>query len=271
MHSLDIRGKKMAYQDVGNGPVLVFGHSFLWDSAMWKPQVDVLSQHYRCIVPDLWAHGASDFAPDSTTNLIDYADDVLALIDALEIDTFSIVGLSVGGMWGAELAITASSRVNALVLMDTFIGFEPEVTHAKYFAIMDMIESAEMVAPPLVDTVAPMFFSRNAAETAPELVAGFREKLSNLKGEQAKQVVRIGRMVFGRRDTFDDIAKLTAPTLILVGDQDMPRPPLESQLMHDEIKGSEYQVIQGAGHISNLEQVDQVTDYLFDFLARQHA
>lgn len=96
---------------------------------MWAPQVAALSQRYRCIVPDFWAHGASEAAPTAMSNLKDYAQHMLALMDHLQIEYFSVIGLSVGGMWGAELALLAPKRVQSLVMMDTFVGLEPEVTH----------------------------------------------------------------------------------------------------------------------------------------------
>ncbi|CZF86301.1 alpha/beta fold hydrolase [Grimontia marina] len=269
MNSIQINGKNMSYLDVGEGPVVLFGHSYLWDSEMWRPQIDVLSQNYRCIVPDLWAHGQSDAAPESTISLIHYADDILSLMDQLDIDKFALVGLSVGGMWGAELALKAPTRVNALVLMDTFIGFEPEVAKAKYFGMFNTIEQIGFIPPPMIDAITPLFFANNAETDNPELVSAFREKLANLKGEEAKNVVRVGRMVFDRRDTFDDVEKLMLPTLIMAGAEDKPRPPLESMLMHDAIDGSQYIVIPNAGHISNLEQADFVTEALSKFLSSQ--
>ncbi|WP_299013408.1 alpha/beta fold hydrolase [uncultured Photobacterium sp.] len=268
MGTFTIDSKVMNYLDKGEGPVLVLGHSYLWDHTMWAPQIEVLSQHYRCIVPDLWAHGQSDAAPEKTRSLRDYADDILALLDHLNIEEFSVIGLSVGGMWAAELALKVPARVKALVMMDTFIGYEPEVTHAKYFGMLDTIAEQQAVPAPLVDVITPMFFAKNAVQDNPELVANFREFLENLKGERAVDVTRIGRMVFGRRDTFEDIEKLTLPTLIMVGVEDMPRPPLEAQLMHDAIDGSEYVVIPKAGHISNLEQPEVVTNKLIEFMEK---
>lgn len=268
MQTFSVGSQTMTYLDQGTGPVIVFGHSYLWDHKMWQPQIDVLSQHYRCIVPDLWAHGGSDAAPSSTNTLRDYADDVLALLDHLKIDKFAIVGLSVGGMWGAELAIKAQGRVQALVMMDTFIGYEPEVTCTKYFQMLDTIAELKMVPPPMIDVVTPMFFARNGEQQNPELVSAFRSSLAALQGDKAQAVARVGKMVFGRRDTFDDIEHLQLPTLIMVGMEDMPRPPLEAQLMHDAIKDSEYVVIPQAGHISNLEQPELVTEKLQQFLAK---
>ncbi|GAL32635.1 beta-ketoadipate enol-lactone hydrolase [Vibrio maritimus] len=247
MKQFTIDGQEMAYQDVGEGPVILFGHSYLWDSQMWQPQIDALSQHYRCIVPDLWAHGESQAAPASMSNLTDYAKHLLALMDDLGIETFSIVGLSVGGMWGSELTALAPTRVKSLVLMDTFVGLEPEVAHAKYFSMLATIAELKMVPAPIVEAVVPLFFANNAKQDNSELVSSFEAKLAALSGEQAEQVARIGRMVFGRRDLCDDIEKFALPTLIAVGAEDKPRPVLESYLMNDLITGSTINVIPSAG------------------------
>ncbi len=99
----------------------------------------------------------------------------------------------------------------------------------------------------------------------------FKTYLASIKGEDAVAVGQIGKMVFGRRDTFDDIELLTVPTLIMVGMEDSPRPPLEAQLMHDAIDGSEYVLIPDAGHISNLEQPEFVTQQLMAFLDKHIA
>ncbi|WP_108651998.1 alpha/beta fold hydrolase [Dongshaea marina] len=271
MQTFTIEHRKMRYLDLGQGPVIVFGHSYLWDSAMWEPQLELLSQHYRCIVPDLWAHGQSDIAPEKTRSLSDYADNILALLDHLKVEEFSVVGLSVGGMWGAELALKAPGRMKSLTMMDTFIGLEPEVTHQKYFGMLDAIAGAKAIPEPLLDIITPMFFAKDAIDTNPDLVADFRHHLASLKGERVVEVTRIGRMIFGRRDLMDEAAKLTMPVLIMTGAQDMPRPPLESQLMHDAIAGSEYVLVPHAGHISNLEQAQFVTDELMTFLGKIYA
>jgi len=271
MNTFTLDSKTMHYLDKGEGPVLVFGHSYLWDSEMWAPQVEVLSNHYRCIVPDLWAHGQSDAAPAKTRTLKDYACDVMSLMDHLDIDTFSLIGLSAGGMWGAELTALAPLRVKSLVMMDTFVGLEPEVTHKKYSCMLDAIEAAQHIPAPLVDIITPMFFARDAEQVNPELIAKFRSRLTSFKGQQAIEITKIGRMIFGRRDAFDELESFTLPTLIMVGDQDMPRPHQEAQLMQSAVKGSELVIVPDAGHISNLEQPTFVSERLLCFLEKVHA
>ncbi|CAH0536361.1 alpha/beta fold hydrolase [Vibrio marisflavi] len=268
MNKFSIDGKELAYLDKGEGPVVLLGHSYLWDHKMWQPQIEALSENYRCIVPDLWAHGQSAYAPERVRSLKDIAADMLALMNHLDVEQFSVVGLSVGGMWGAELTLLAPERVKSLVMMDTFVGLEPEITHQKYFSMLDTIANVQMVPEPILEAVVPMFFAKNGAEKSPELVASFAKHLSSITGEQAVEVARIGRMIFGRRDMIEDIEKFALPVLIAVGQEDIPRPVMESYLMQDCITESQLVEIPQAGHISNLEQPDIVTSMLKEFLSK---
>ncbi|AVI68047.1 2-succinyl-6-hydroxy-2,4-cyclohexadiene-1-carboxylate synthase [Shewanella sp. WE21] len=267
---LVIADRKLSYLDVGSGPVLLFGHSYLWDSAMWAPQIATLSAQYRCIVPELWGHGQSDLLPNNCKTLLDIADQMLELIDALEISHFSVVGQSVGAMWGAELVLKAPTRVKTLVMLNSFIGFEPEVTRAKYDGMLDMITAAKAIPAPLISAISPLFFANDAANNTPELVTGFEQSLASITAEQIPTIVKLGRMIFGRRDTMEYAEQLTLPCLIMAGVEDKARSVLESYLMSDAIDGSQLVHIPAAGHISTLEQAEFINQHLADFLAKHY-
>ncbi|MGL5048420.1 MAG: alpha/beta fold hydrolase [Shewanella sp.] len=265
---LVIAERNLSYLDIGSGPVLLFGHSYLWDSAMWAPQIAQLSPHYRCIVPELWGHGQSDVLPDNCKNLLDIADHMIALMDALKITDFSIIGLSVGAMWGAELVLKAPERVQTLIMLDSFIGFEPEVTRAKYDGMLDMITAAKAFPVALISTISPLFFADDAANKTPVRVADFENALATIPAQQIPTIVKLGRMIFGRRDTMEYADRLTLPCLIMAGVEDKARSVLESYLMSDAIDGSKLVHIPAAGHISTLEQAEFINRHLTDFLAR---
>ncbi|GGG09054.1 hypothetical protein GCM10010995_28310 [Cysteiniphilum litorale] len=126
MKTLEIKGKELRYLDIGHGFPILFGHSYLWDHKMWAPQIHHLSKSYRCIVPDLWGHGQSDALPRENNDLSDIADDMMTLMRHLKLDDqFAIIGLSVGGMWAAELAYKHPLSIKSIVLMNTFLGEEP--------------------------------------------------------------------------------------------------------------------------------------------------
>lgn len=265
-----IADRKLSYLDVGSGPVLLFGHSYLWDSAMWAPQIATLSAQYRCIVPELWGHGQSDLLPNNCKTLFDIADQMLELMDALEITHFSVVGQSVGAMWGAELVLKAPTRVKTLVMLNSFIGFEPEVTRAKYDGMLDMITAAKAIPAPLISAISPLFFANDAVNRTPELVMGFEQSLATIAAEKIPTIVQLGRMIFGRRDTLEYAEQLTLPCLIMAGVEDKARSVLESYLMSDAIDGSQLVHIPAAGHISTLEQAEFICQHLTDFLAKHY-
>ncbi|MCT8874128.1 alpha/beta fold hydrolase [Shewanella xiamenensis] len=265
---ISIAGSQLSYLDIGTGPALLFGHSYLWDSAMWAPQIALFSKSYRCIVPDLWGHGQSGTVPENCHSLLDISEHMLALMDALELETFSLIGLSVGAMWGAELVLKAPDRVKTLAMLDSFIGFEPEITRAKYFGMLDMIQTAGSIPPALINAISPLFFADNAKANNPELVQRFENDLAALTPERIPDIVKLGRIIFGRRDTLEFAEQFTLPCLIMVGVEDKARSVLESYLMSDAINGSQLVHIPSAGHISSLEQAEFVNQQLLAFLSQ---
>ncbi|WGY73043.1 alpha/beta fold hydrolase [Burkholderia cepacia] len=264
-----IQGSTLHYQDHGAGFPVLLGHSYLWDAAMWAPQVDALSRRYRVIVPDLWGHGASGAPPDGTLTLDDLAAHASALLDALEIDQCAVVGLSVGGMWGARLALREPQRVRSLVLMDASLEAEPEATRLRYFGMLDAIAAAGSIVPPLLDAIVPLFF-RPDVNLADPVPTAFRAALASLPADRLRQsIVPLGRLIFGRPDTLPALAALDADrTLLMCGAGDMARPPSETVKMASVI-GCAHALVPDAGHISNLENPAFVTRALLDWFDAQ--
>ena len=263
-----IDGQPLHYLDQGQGPVVLLGSSYLWDHSMWAPQIDALSKHYRVIVPELWGHGQSGRLPEGMSSLDDLARQTLELMDHLDIDCFNLVGLSVGGMWGARLALAAPERVQSLVLMDTYVGVEPEPTRLYYFSLFDKIEASGGIPEPLLDIVVPIFF-RPGIDPQSALYQQFRATLAALPTERLKDsIVPLGRIIFGRDDILPRLPGLDAKrTLVMYGDQDKPRPPSEALEMA-ELIGCSHVLIPEAGHISNLENPEFVNRMLLGLLRR---
>ncbi|MGY2207364.1 alpha/beta fold hydrolase [Pseudomonas tolaasii] len=262
-----IDGQPLHYVDVGTGPVVLLGSSYLWGQEMWAPQIEALSQQYRVIVPELWGHGESGPLPAQTGSLDDLARQNLALLDHLDIAQVNLVGLSVGGMWGARLALLAPERMNSVVLMDTHLGAEPETTRQYYFSLFKMIEDAGAIPEPLLDVVAPIFF-RPGIDRKSALYQDYRKALQGFSRERLlNSIVPLGRIIFSRADILDQLPRLDADTtLVMCGEQDKPRPPAESREMA-ELIGCSLILIPEAGHISARENPDFVNEALLTFLA----
>jgi len=266
MPILVINNRELHYLDQGDGPVLFFGHSYLWDSSMWRQQIAEFSKSYRCIVPDLWGHGNSALLTQ-TPSIQSLADDHWALLQALHIERCCLIGLSVGGMWGVQLALDYPDTIEKLVIMDSFAGVEPAATQQRYLQMLDMVEQAGAVPQPLIEQLVPLFLSPVTLEKQPALAATFRNALATLPAENIPTIVALGRCIFQRRDRMAALAQLKMPVLVLAGEFDQPRPPHEAEEMADAIEHATYKVIADAGHISALEQSEEANRLLQTFLA----
>lgn len=268
---IEIDGSSLNLLDAGSGPPVVLGSSYLWDAEMWRPQIEALSGRYRLIVPELWGHGASGPLPAGVTSLRDLARQHLELLDRLGVEKCAIVGLSVGGMWGAELALMAPERVTALVLMDTSLAAEPEATRTRYFAMLDAIQALGALPDPVREAAAPLFFSPQVRTRNPGLLEAFDAKLRAWDRQRlVDSVAPLGRLIFGRRDAMDDLARLKMPTLVMTGAGDVARSVEEGRAAAERI-GCPFQEIPDAGHISTLEAPEFVNRALETFLAAHAA
>src|SRR6185503_2983280 len=107
----------IAYDDVGSGLPVVFLHAFPLNRTMWDPQVGALVAECRCIAIDM--RGLGESAPAEPYSVERYADDVVGVLDALQIERAVFVGLSLGGYVAFALWRRHRDRVRALVLADT--------------------------------------------------------------------------------------------------------------------------------------------------------
>ncbi|MEJ0003817.1 MAG: alpha/beta fold hydrolase [Pararobbsia sp.] len=269
MPFITIEGQPLHYTLSGTGFPVLLGTSYLWDASMWAPQVEALSQSYQVIVPELWGHGRSGALPASARTLADLAGHASRLLDELGVAQCAVVGLSVGGMWGSELALREPQRVRTLVMMDTDRGAEPAATLAHYSKMFEVIESLGQIPVPMIDAIATLFFRRGSPLDG-AVHASFRRTLAGFSAEQLRQaVVPLGRIIFGRPDALASLAGLDAArTLLMCGALDIPRPPEETVRMA-EIIGCRHVLVPEAGHISNLENPAFVTQVLLEWLDQQ--
>jgi len=194
------------------------------------------------------------------------AEDMWELAKSLGLERFAVIGLSVGGMWGVHLALAHPEAVAALVLMDTYVGPEPQETATRYFGMMDIVEKAGGIPPQMMDALVPLFFSQATVQNKPDLINDFKARLAAITPERVPGVLAIGRGIFSRKSLLDRLGEIKAPTLIIVGEEDRSRPPHEARKMAELIPGARVEVLPEAGHISNLEQPERVNSLLLSFL-----
>ncbi len=258
---------KFSYIDEGKGRTVVFIHSYLWSKEMWKPQIDFLKNDYRCISIDLPAHGSSmPISNEKEVNLKSLANEIVSFIKTLEIDEYVYVGLSVGGMLAPYIYELDKKKVKKLVIMDSYVGSEPLETKNLYFSMLDTIKSVGHIPQPMAEKIAPIFFSPETSKNKTELYNKFYNSLLNIEANNIDTIVRLGKEIFGRENILEKLKDISIPTYFLAGEYDIPRPFYETKEMSNLTQNSVVFKIENAGHISNLENPDEVNKILKSIL-----
>lgn len=243
----------LTHHDIGAGFPLVLGGSYLWGRDMWAPQIQLLSRRYRLIIPELPGHDNDLPLSAAFTTPACIAQEVARLLDALGIRQCAVAGLSVGGMWAAELALQRPDQIRSLILMDTYLGAEPEASQQRYFGMLDTIERLGCIPGAMAEQIVPLFFRPGIAGDDPIRMLFLQRLLSWRRERLLNAVVPLGRLIFGRPDRLSALTDLDPETtLILSGEQDLPRPMTEAEQMARVI-GCRLQSVPEAGHISTLE------------------
>lgn len=262
MPTIERAGARLFFEDVGEGPCLLLGHSYLCSGEMWAHQVPALGRSHRVVNLDLRGHGRSGQA-ESPFTLYDLVDDALAVLDHLGVEKAIWGGLSVGGMVALRAALAAPERVSALLLLDTHAGAERLVKRLRYRGMAWGVRLFGMG--PLLAPVSRLMFGATTLRTRRELVAEWKGRFAAL---HVPSVLRFLDALVGRDSLLPRLGEIRVPVLVLVGEEDRSLPVACSQQIHRGIPGSGLEVIPEAGHLSALEQPEAVTRAMTDFLSR---
>lgn len=258
----------LAFDDFGpqsGRPVLlVHGHPF--DRSMWRPQAEHLAEHgYRVITPDLRGFGESP-GQGAKTTLDVFANDLVKLADDLEIDRFVLGGLSMGGQIVMQLLEDHPDRADAVLLADTFPGLDaPEARQARITTAARITEEGMS---DYADELLPKMIAKQTRATRPDVEAHVSRMMRNAPSRGAAAALR-GRAE--RRDYTEGLERITVPTLVVVGSEDEFTPVADARLIHQRIAASTLVVVEGAGHLPNLERETEFNEALSTFLTTSGA
>lgn len=250
----------------GDRPVLVLLHAFPLSSQMWGRLVPLLTDHVRVVPVDLPGLGRSA-RPAAEPSVDALATAVLAVLDALDVDRATLMGLSTGGYVALAAAALAPERVTALVLASTTCWvIEPDVPGERR-GLADTLERDASVAVLLDDADAGL--GPTAQREQPELADLLRDVVAATDPLGAAWAARA---IAGRADTSVVLASYAGPVLLLFGDEDGETPLDRAVAMLGLRDGvgtarTELTVLPGTGHLTALEQPAAVADVLLAFLA----
>lgn len=256
-------GTSIYYESVGAGPPILFIHAGVADSRMWRGQMGI--EGHRTIVFDQRGFGKTAWVPGPYSNRAD----CLLVLDHLGVDEAALVGCSNGGEAAMQLAIVAPTRVSHLILVGASpSGWEPEsgwtddplwdeagaAAEAGDLDQIAAIEARLWLAGP----------GRRIEDLDQRLVELFRE----MDRIPIRTETERDRHVEGLRpSTNDQLGSIDAPTLVVVGEHDLPDLHMAARYLADRLSEQDHVTIPGAAHLPPLERPDEFNAVLKAFLS----
>jgi 3-oxoadipate enol-lactonase len=253
-------GVEIGYDDVGTGMPVAFIHGFPHNRTLWAPQVSALVDRARCIALDLRGFGES--SRNGPFTIDQFADDVAMLLRMLGIERTVIAGLSMGGYVALAFWRRHREMVRALVLADTRAGADNEEARAKRLSLIDLARSRGSEA--VADGQIVGMIGKSTRDKRPALIDDVHRMLASAPVDGICGALEA---MMGRIDSTPTLPTIDVPTLVVVGAEDVLTPVSESEILHDAIRGSRMEVIEQAGHVSNLERPAAFNHVLSEFLA----
>lgn len=249
----DLGTVRLWYWDTGGtGEVVVFLHAGSGSADFYPYQQPVfVNAGYRVISYSRRGHFKSELGRDIDTFFA--TDDLLALLDHLKVDRFHVVGNALGGYVALDVALSKPERVRSLVLASSMMGIaEPE--YQRTLQALRPKPFSEL--PPEVKELGPSYRAAN-----PGGVAEWKARHQHSAG---RAPVRLRNKL-----TWETIARLKVPTLLMTGDADLWIPPFLLLQIGDRFPGSEVTIVRDAGHAIQWERPEMFNAHVLDFIDRK--
>lgn len=240
-------------------PTLILIHAFPLHSGMWQPQVEFFNGKFNLIIYDVRALGKS-ITTDFLQTMESYSDDLLMIIDEMNLGKVNVCGLSMGSYIAQRAAVKSPDKFLSVTLAasraerDTDEGL---INRSK--VILSLKKGGR-------DNFINSFIKNLISEK------GYKnEKIRNfildlMESNSTEGICAAEMALATKTNTLEDYSKLNIPTLILVGDADVPTPLHFAETMHRAFKNSILKVIPDAGHLCNVENPSAFNSALENFL-----
>jgi pimeloyl-ACP methyl ester carboxylesterase len=260
--ALVLDGRRWAYLEEGDGPLLLLFHGTLSYKESFRPQLAALSRRRRVVAFDWPGHGGSDFDPRRLT-VADLVAAVPRLIEALGAERAALGGVSQGGAISMRVALEDPGRVEALITMSA--GFDPVGPRAlAALAALGrtLAEGSDderrkaLVAHQERFLHAPGWLDAHPAEAA--------EELDRMLAHPREAAVAVTQVPAGYESIEGRAAQIGCPTLVIWGEDDARSS--RGPAMAESIPGARLEMLQGAGHHVTLDAPAEVSGAIEEFL-----
>jgi 3-oxoadipate enol-lactonase len=245
--------------DDGQTVLLIMGLAY--PAAMWFRQLPALTDRFRVIRVDNRGAGHTGDVPGAPYTVETMAADCLAVLDAADVNTAHVVGISMGGLMAQEIALTVPERVRSLCLLATHPGIAHAVMNPEAMAMLGNRgaltpqEAAEASIPFNYAPATPRERIEEDWAVRLPLAASNSGYLAQLSGTS-------------QWDGYDRLDRVTTPTLVAHGELDALVPPENGRVIADRIPGAELVIVPMANHLLGTDQPEQVSELLVSWLDR---
>jgi pimeloyl-ACP methyl ester carboxylesterase len=269
MATVHTNGVDTYYERRGSGPPVVFVHGAILDSAAWRPQVETLADDYTTVVYDVRGHGRTGGSELAAYSVELLAEDLHALIEALELDAPVICGLSLGGCIAQVYATRYPDGLSGLVLADTFTP--PYFSRRERFQRSTSLRGIVPIVGLLGYERVERWMVRINELVHGEAVSGDYDRIEALRADGPKmetaEFAKVVRALASFHETELDHADITVPTLVLYGENEPPFIRQHAMALAETIPDVTVRAVSDAGHASNLDNPEFFTDTLRAFLS----
>ena len=245
-----------------HGAPLILSSGLGGSASYWAPNLAAFAQQHRVLVYDHRGTGRSDRSLPDTVSVDDFADDMLALMEALDWLRASIVGHAAGGVAGLALALKAPERLDKLVVVNGWVSADPHFLRC-FEARLNLLRhsgvEAFLRAQPIFLYPANWISAHSAALDAelPHQRAAFPGVTT-----MEKRIAALASF-----DATGKLAGLTDKVLVVIADDDMLVPSSAGDLLAEELGGAAVEILEWGGHACNVSRPDSFNQSVLAWLA----
>jgi pimeloyl-ACP methyl ester carboxylesterase len=262
MQRARINGTELAYEIRGTGEPLVMIHGAQGDQTMFSGLASAYATHFRVLTFDQRGSGLSE-KPDTDYSIAMLADDTATLMDHAGYTAAHVIGVSMGGMIAQEFALRHPHKVRSLVLGCTTAG-GPKAIRMGGEALASAYSTDAMSAEKRGRALAEAAFTKGYIERHPELIPAMIEARRQRPIDPVALAHRMRAAL--AHDTYDRLSRISCPTLVITGKDDLLISWENSRMLAQRIPGAELIVLEPAGHCFWLEQPEQASAAILRFL-----
>lgn len=259
--TIKLNGLSVCYDDLGDGEIpVIFIHGFPFDKSTWHDQMEFLKKSHRVIAYDIRGFGKSTPGKEKASIAL-FAEDLINFMDAMKIKKAVVCGFSMGGYTLLNAVSQHQDRFRAIILSDTqCIADTVEQIKKREQTIRDI--NAGRVNDFAAGFIGNVFCAETQA-TKKDIIEEIRAII--LATAPLSIIAGLTAMA-ERKEMCSVLSKITIPTLIMCGKQDVVTVPAQSEFLKENITGSKLHIIDYAGHMTNLEQPDDFNKHLAEFI-----